>query len=76
MSEPLELPKAEIERFCRKWKIVELALFGSAVRDELTPESDLDSLVQWEPGAHGSLWDDVQMREELEQSGRVIPQST
>jgi predicted nucleotidyltransferase len=44
------LPLAEIERFCRKHRIRRLALFGSALRDDFAPGSDVDVLVEFEPG--------------------------
>ena len=65
MAAAFELPKAEIEAFCRKWKIQRLELFGSAVRGELTPESDIDLLATWQPDAPWSLLDHVVMEREL-----------
>ena len=65
MSEHFELPAAEIEAFCRKWKIQKLELFGSAVRGELTPESDIDLLATWRPDADWSLFDHMDMEDEL-----------
>ena len=62
---PLSFPQAEIERFCQRWKIRELALFGSALRDDFGPESDVDLLVTFDPGARWTLFDMVHMREEL-----------
>ena len=52
-------------RFCRRWKIVELAFFGSALRDDFRPNSDLDMLVTFAPDAEWSLLDHVAMQEEL-----------
>jgi predicted nucleotidyltransferase len=46
----IELPKERIEEFCKKHHIRKLSLFGSALRDDFTPESDLDILVEFEPG--------------------------
>jgi predicted nucleotidyltransferase len=65
MGEHFELPQAEIEAFCRQWKIQKLELFGSAVRGELTPESDIDLLATWQPDADWSLLDHVRMEREL-----------
>ncbi len=45
----LEFPKEEIEEFCKKHYIQKLSLFGSALRDDFTPESDLDILVEFDP---------------------------
>jgi predicted nucleotidyltransferase len=56
----------EIAAFCKRWKIRELALFGSALRDEFRPDSDLDILVTFTPDADWSLLDHIQMQLELE----------
>lgn len=64
-SQLLNLPTSEIVDFCRKWHVVELALFGSAARGELTPQSDVDVLVTFAPNAPISLWDWVAMMDEL-----------
>jgi predicted nucleotidyltransferase len=45
----IELPKEEIEEFCKKHSIRKLSLFGSALREDFTPESDLDILVEFDP---------------------------
>lgn len=42
-----ELPMEEIRVFCQKWQIIEFALFGSALRDDFRPDSDLDVLVSF-----------------------------
>ena len=39
----IEIPKEKIADFCRKWKIVELSLFGSVLRDDFRPDSDVTS---------------------------------
>ena len=44
------IPKEEIKRFCRKYHIRRLSLFGSALRDDFTDESDLDILVEFQTG--------------------------
>jgi uncharacterized protein len=54
-----------IERFCQKWKIIELAIFGSAVRSDFKEGSDVDVLVKFAQDAHTSLYDLVEMEEEL-----------
>lgn len=51
MALALEIPMKEIEAFCRKWQITELAIFGSALRDDFGPESDVDFLVTFAPDA-------------------------
>jgi len=45
----IEFPKEKIEEFCKKHSIRKLSLFGSALRDDFTPESDLDILVEFDP---------------------------
>ncbi len=46
----IEIPQAEIEEFCRRNHISRLALFGSVLRDDFTDQSDVDVLVEFEPG--------------------------
>jgi uncharacterized protein len=65
-SPKIPLPDLAIEDFCRRWRISELALFGSVLRDDFRPDSDVDVLVTFAPGAHWSLFDMVRMQKELE----------
>lgn len=58
-------PLDEIARFCRRWRIQELAVFGSALREDFRPESDIDLIVTFEDGADWSLLDHIKMQEEL-----------
>jgi len=46
----IEVPQAAINDFCRRHHIRRLALFGSVLRDDFTPDSDVDVLVEFEPG--------------------------
>ena len=62
---PLEIPDEVIESFCRKWKIKELALFGSVLRRDFRPDSDIDVLATFAPDAKWSVFDHARMREEL-----------
>jgi len=62
----IELPKAQIADFCRRWKITEFALFGSVLRDDFRPDSDIDVLVTFAPDAAWSLFDHVEMQDELQ----------
>lgn len=50
MKAAIAIPQAEIAALCRRHHIRRLALFGSALRDDFTPASDLDMLVEFEPG--------------------------
>ena len=63
----LPLPLEAIEAFCRKWRIEELALFGSVLRDDFSSDSDVDVLVTFSPDARLSLLDFVDMKEELQE---------
>ncbi|MFO7555054.1 MAG: nucleotidyltransferase family protein [Desulfobacterales bacterium] len=47
----IDIPQEQIAEFCRRHRIRRLALFGSALRDDFTPDSDVDVLVEFEPGA-------------------------
>jgi hypothetical protein len=55
MGLQITIPQEEIARFCRRNKIRRLALFGSVLRDDFTPESDVDVLVEFEPGERVGL---------------------
>lgn len=50
MRENLNIDKTKIKAFCRKHHIRRLGLFGSVLRDDFSPESDVDVLVEFEPG--------------------------
>jgi len=51
MSNPnLSIPQDKIADFCRRHHIRKLSLFGSALRDDFGPDSDVDVLVEFEPG--------------------------
>ena len=60
-----ELPRQQIEDFCRKWKIVRLELFGSVLREDFRPDSDIDFLITFDPDNHWSLMELVEMEQEL-----------
>ena len=47
---PIDLPKAEINLICQQYNISKLSLFGSVLRHDFTTESDIDILVEFEPG--------------------------
>ena len=69
----IDIPEDKIADFCQRWKVVELALFGSVLRDDFRPDSDIDVLITFQPDAPWSLWDLFDMREELHQMfGRDI----
>jgi len=56
VSEPtINLPKDRIAEFCKKNRIRRLSLFGSALREDFGPDSDIDILVEFEPGTRIGL---------------------
>lgn len=57
----------KIADFCRRWKINRLAIFGSALRGELRPDSDIDLLVTFSSDADWTMFDHFTMEEELSQ---------
>jgi hypothetical protein len=65
MNSQVQLDRGALAEFCQKWRIRELSLFGSALRDDFGPASDLDFLISFEPGAGWDLWDLVTLRDEL-----------
>ncbi len=66
LPEPaITLPMEQLGELCRKWKVTELALFGSVLRDDFRPDSDIDILVRFEPNDGWSLWDIGDLRDEL-----------
>ena len=65
VSRNIDVPMDRIEAFCRKWKIRELSLFGSVLRDDFRPDSDVDVLVSFDPEAPWDLFHLVEMRDEL-----------
>ncbi|HOF86626.1 MAG TPA: nucleotidyltransferase family protein [Armatimonadota bacterium] len=65
MPARIPIDRERIAEFCRKWQITEFALFGSVLRDDFRPDSDVDVLVSFAPGAHTTLLDLAEMEEEL-----------
>jgi len=61
------IPRKKLAEFCRRWKISELAFFGSVLRDDFRPNSDIDLLVSFSPKAKISLFDLVRMQNELKE---------
>jgi len=62
----IKIPKKELAEFCRRWKITEFSLFGSALRADFGPKSDVDVLVSFSPDAHWTYFDLANMQQELE----------
>ncbi|MEW6777691.1 MAG: nucleotidyltransferase family protein [Bdellovibrionota bacterium] len=61
----LAIDRDKVAAFCRKWKIEELSLFGSVLREDFGPASDVDVLVAFHPEARWTLLDMVDMQDEL-----------
>ena len=70
MRTEIAIPIERLEEFCRRWRIAELRVFGSALREDFRPDSDLDLLVRFAPEADPSLLDHVAMEEELSEYRR------
>ena len=65
MKAAIELPTEKITAFCQKWQLTELALFGSVLRDDFRPDSDIDVMVQFHTDAHPTFRTLDQMETEL-----------
>jgi uncharacterized protein len=61
----IAIPRDRIEAFCRKWKVADFRFFGSVLRDDFGPESDIDVLVSFAPDARHTLFELAAMEEEL-----------
>ncbi|MEL7083152.1 MAG: nucleotidyltransferase family protein [Cyanobacteria bacterium J06597_1] len=48
----VRIPAEEITAFCHKWQVTEFSLFGSVLRDDFRPDSDIDVMVQFHPEAN------------------------
>jgi hypothetical protein len=69
----IELPRAKIAEFCRRHSIRRLDLFGSVLREDFRPDSDVDVLVEFKPGLEPGLFQFSAMEQELEEIlGRKI----
>lgn len=60
------IPQRYIPEFCKKWKVDELAAFGSVLEPEYGPDSDIDVLITFNPNAKWGIFAFIEMREELE----------
>ena len=66
MTFAIDLPMAEIIAFCDRWHVIEFALFGSVLRDDFRPDSDIDILINISPNAKRGLTETLLMHDELE----------
>jgi predicted nucleotidyltransferase len=62
----IQLPEDKLVEFCQRWKVSELALFGSVLREDFRSDSDIDILVTFAPDAKRGLLVLVKMKYELE----------
>ncbi|MEK7206959.1 MAG: nucleotidyltransferase family protein [Pseudomonadota bacterium] len=65
MKPRIPLNREDIAEFCRRWQIIEFSLFGSVLRDDFRPDSDIDVLVSFSPEAEWGLFEHAAMQEEL-----------
>lgn len=61
----IDLPMEKIAEFCDRWQVTEFALFGSVLRDDFRPDSDIDVMVEFHPEAHPTFSTLDQMEAEL-----------
>ena len=67
MPPQLKIDKDRLAEFCQRWQITELALFGSVLRDDFGPDSDVDVMVTFGPDARHGLFAVVDMTDELQE---------
>ncbi len=61
----IDIPREKVAEFCKKWEIAEFAFFGSVLRKDFCPDSDIDVLVTFNENAKHTLFDLVNMENEL-----------
>ncbi|MBI3989373.1 MAG: nucleotidyltransferase family protein [candidate division NC10 bacterium] len=78
MNKNIVIPKDKIADFCRRHHIRKLALFGSVLRDDFGPESDIDVLVEFEPDARVGFFKLYDLEQEFSQmlGGRKVEINT
>jgi predicted nucleotidyltransferase len=67
MGVRIDVPRDKIQEFCRKNHVCSFGLFGSALREDFGPGSDIDVLVEFEKDYRPRLMELVEMQEELTQ---------
>ena len=65
IRERVRVPKRQLAAFCQRYHVKSLALFGSVLRDDFRPDSDIDVLVEFQPGKTPGLFTIVDMEDEL-----------
>lgn len=81
VSSHVTLPNMDsLKRLCQEYGVVELALFGSVLREDFSPESDIDVLVEFGPDAPGGVFAFVRLQNELSdlfgRSVDLVPKDT
>ncbi len=76
MVAAIEIPQYQVAEFCQRNHIRRMALFGSVIRNDFTPESDVDVLVEFEPGRTPGLAFFAMQRELTELLGRQVDLNT
>lgn len=66
LQNTLPLAPKQLADFCNRYQILELALFGSILRDDFSPESDIDFLVTYAPDKRWQAWGDLPEQDEME----------
>jgi predicted nucleotidyltransferase len=61
----IAIDREQVSAFCRRWQVAELSLFGSVLREDFRPDSDVDVLIGFAPGARWGLFDFAAMEDEL-----------
>lgn len=62
----IDIPLEQVQAFCDRWQIIEFALFGSVLREDFRPDSDIDVLVTFAPTSKRGLSETLQMKDELQ----------
>jgi len=65
MQPQISIDQTKLATFCEKWKITELSLFGSVLREDFGPDSDVDVLVTFDAKAERTFWDFLDAQTEL-----------
>ena len=76
MNPRIEIPMDRLSEFCQRNRISRLALYGSVLRDDFTPESDVDVLVEFEPDARVGLAFFTMQDELSDMLGRRVDMNT
>lgn len=60
-----DVPADRLAALCQRYGVAKLSLFGSAARGEMTPDSDVDLMVEFAPASKVTLWDMPEMQAEF-----------